>query len=107
MTLEELKNTIKTQEAIMVYFSGKSCGVCQALKPKIEETFSTKFPKIKQLYIDAQDNPKISANYNVFTLPTIFVFFEGKEFFQKSRLISIEETTKAIQRPYSLFYSKD
>ena len=107
MTLEEFKNTIETQETIMVYFSGESCGVCQALKPKIKETFSKHFPNIKQLYIDAQENPKISANYNVFALPTIFVYFEGREFFQKSRLISIEETKKAILRPYNLFYSKD
>ena len=105
MTLEELQNKISTTQSLFLYFSGEGCGVCQVLQPKIKNAFDINFPKIEQLYINAQENPKISAHFGVFSLPTIFVYFDGKEFLNKSRLISVDETISSIARPYNLFFN--
>lgn len=105
MTIENIKNEIEISDAIMLYFSGKDCGVCNALMPKIKELFSSNFPKIKQKYISVDQYPKISANFCVFTVPTIIIFFEGKEFIKKSRYISIDGLAQEIQRPYGLFFN--
>ena len=104
MTLEDLQSKVQNTDSVMLYFSGENCGVCKVLQPKIKDAFNENFPQIEQIYIDAQSNPKISAQFGVLSLPTIIVYFEGKEFFKKSRLISLPETIQILNRPYSLFY---
>jgi thiol-disulfide isomerase/thioredoxin len=105
MTIEQLKDKISTTNALLLYFSGEGCGVCQVLQPKIKDAFEMNFPKIEHIYIDAKENPKISASFGVFSLPTIIVYFDGKEFLNKSRLISVDETINTLTRPYNLFYN--
>ena len=104
MQIEDLKQFINENDAVMVYFSGEHCGVCQVLQPKIKEAFEKEFPKIKQLFIDAQQFKQTAVNYSVFSVPTIIVFFEGKEFAKKSRHISVDGFIQELQRPYTLFF---
>ena len=105
MILEDLKKEIDTNEAIMVYFGGDYCGVCNVLKPKIKKLFTKEFTKIKQIYISIDEFPQTAAQFNVLIMPTILVFFDQKEFIRQSRHISIQELSKQIQRPYGLFFN--
>lgn len=100
-----LEKELKNNEALMVYFSGNDCGVCQVLKPKIETLFKEKFPKVKQVYISAEIFRDTAAQYNVLSIPTILVYFEGKEFLRESRLISVPDVETKISRTYDLFFN--
>ncbi|XQC05691.1 thioredoxin domain-containing protein [Arcobacter cryaerophilus gv. pseudocryaerophilus] len=40
---EEILEILKTSKAVMLYFGATNCGVCQVLKPKIEDEISKKF----------------------------------------------------------------
>lgn len=104
MNLDELKQTIETNDAVMVYFSGENCGVCKALQPKIKELFDTSFQNIEQIYISSNEYMKTAAQFSVLTIPTVIVFFDNKEFVRQSRHISIQELQSKIERPYSLFF---
>lgn len=104
MELEELQNEIKQNDALMVYFSGENCGVCRVLRPKVKEMMEEKFPKIKQIYISADEYKQTSANFNVFCVPTLMIFLDGKEFIKKSRNISISELENELSRPYSMYF---
>jgi len=50
-SIEMIEGLINKSEMILVYFSGESCGVCVALKPKIEDLLK-KYPKIKNVQVD-------------------------------------------------------
>ncbi len=104
MEIENLQEIIKNNDAIMVYFSGENCGVCKALQPKIKDLFNTEFPKIKQIYISADEFTQTAAQLNVLSIPTVIIYFDSKEFIRESRHISISELSLQIQRPYSLFF---
>ena len=71
MNIEELNKQIKSNEALLVYFSGEHCGVCHVLKPKIGEAFTKNYPKIKQIEIQIEDNLEVARQFNVFSMPTI------------------------------------
>jgi len=71
MTLEELQTTIREELGVLLYFSGENCNVCHALRPKFKEVFDKEFPQLKQIYLDAHENPEISAHY-IGTLFSIF-----------------------------------
>jgi thioredoxin-like negative regulator of GroEL len=102
MSLEELQGIIKDEVGVLVYFSGENCNVCHALRPKFKELFDKEFPKIKQIYLDAHENAEISAHFNVFSVPTMIVFLDGREFVREGRSVSLYQLSTQLQRPYSM-----
>lgn len=104
MHIEDIENEIRSNDAVMLYFSGENCGVCTALKPKIQSSFEIHFPKIKQIFISASDYPQIAAHFSIFTIPSVLVYFDKKETKRESRHISIDQLMKSINRPYELFF---
>lgn len=105
MTIETIEKLISTKQAVMLYFSGNDCGVCEALKPKIKDAFASNFPKIEQVFIQANEYKEISSHFGVFSVPTILVFLEGKEFARKSRNISVPGFIQELNRPYQIMIS--
>jgi thiol-disulfide isomerase/thioredoxin len=104
-TQEEIDTLIKSELGVLLYFSTPTCNVCHALKPKIIEAFDENFPVIKQQFIDASLSPEIPAALGIFSVPTIVVFLDGKEFARESRNVSVGELVKKISRPYEMMTS--
>jgi len=103
-SIEKFNDTIHSSPGVLIYFSHDQCSVCKVLKPKVYELLQSKFPKLKMFYSNTVKNPDIAAQNSVFTVPTLLVFFDGKEFLRKSRNIGIEELQEAIKRPYKLMF---
>jgi thioredoxin-like negative regulator of GroEL len=104
MTLEELQSTIKSEMGVLLYFSGEHCNVCHALRPKFKELFNTKYPEIKQIFLDAQEYADLSAHYQVLSLPTILVFLDGREFVREGRTVSMHKLEETLNRPYGMMF---
>ena len=105
MTLEQLQTTIKEEVGVFLYFSGEYCNVCHALRPKVKELFSTKFPQLKQIYLDAEEYREISSHYQVLSLPTMIVFMDGREFAREGRTVSLHQLSEQLKRPYGMMTS--
>ena len=101
---QECSNYIKNNEAVLLYFSTPQCNVCKVLKPKIIDFINSKYPNIKMGYVNMESLPEISAQNSIFTVPTILVYLDGKEFLRKSRNINLEDFGKELERPYSLYF---
>jgi thioredoxin-like negative regulator of GroEL len=104
-TLEEIEKLIREEMGLLLYFSTPTCNVCHALKPKIIEAFEHHFPEIKQCYIDAALSPEIPASLGIFSVPTIVIFLDGKEFARESRNVSVSALVEKISRPYEIMTS--
>ncbi|MCH9814468.1 MAG: thioredoxin family protein [Epsilonproteobacteria bacterium] len=104
-SLETLQALLEKEIGVLLYFSTPTCNVCHALKPKIAAEFERHFPKIKQVFIDSTLTPEIPAHFQVFSVPTILVFLEGKEFARESRNVSVPKLTDHIGRVYNLLTS--
>jgi thioredoxin-like negative regulator of GroEL len=102
---EELTSNIKQNAAMMLYFYNDHCAPCLSLRPKVDELAKQKFPEMKLAFINSEGNESITAQYGVFSNPTIIVFFEGKEYKRFSKYISTSELEEAIDRPYQLLFS--
>jgi len=98
---EQVKNE---NAAVLIYFSHEQCNVCKVLKPQIAELVSSTFPEIKLYYVDTVLNPEIAAQLSIFAVPTMLVYFDGKEFIRKSRNVGISELEVLIERPYQLMF---
>ncbi len=104
-SIEALEKLIKEQIGVLVYFSTPTCNVCHALKPKIKEAFSENFPQIEQVFIDSSKVPEIPAHLQIFSVPTILVYLDGKEFARESRNVSVPLLVEKIRRPYEIMTS--
>ena len=104
MNIEKLNNIIKIKPAVMIYFRGAHCSVCKVLHPKITSAFKEQYPLIEQINLEVEQYPEIAGQFNVFVLPTIIVYIDGKEVNRKSRNISVDRFISEIKRPYSLFF---
>lgn len=101
-TLDTINQTLNGNDAVMLYFSAPGCNVCHALKPKLTEAVMNEFPTFVIIGIDISETPEIASHFSVFTIPTVLVFFQGREFLRKSRHMSVGEVITAIERPYNL-----
>ncbi len=104
MTLDDCNLLIKNKPALLIYFSGVGCGVCASLQPKIKESFSHSYPLIEQYYLDIEEYKEIAVSFGVFSIPTILIFLDGKEFVRKSRNMSVVGLIEDLKRPYNLFF---
>ncbi len=104
---DQISSAIKNHPAALFYFSAPSCNVCKVLKPKIAEMIQSEFPEMKLFYVDIEKAPLISGQFQVFTIPTIIIYFDAKEFIRKSRNIGIFELREEIERPYKMLFDKE
>jgi thioredoxin-like negative regulator of GroEL len=105
-SFEEFLKLKEKEAALLAYFSTDACNVCKVLKPKVGELIQNEFPKIRLVYIKSDVLPDVAAQHQVFTAPTILIFFNGREYLRKSRNIGISELRGEINRPYSLLFSE-
>ena len=104
-SFEELNIVINRSEATLVLFGGEHCGVCQSIKPKLEDRLTDQFSKLTQVYIDCQMDPKIGAQSSVFSLPVVRVYFEGQLFIEEIKAFSLSKLFKEIERPYNTLFT--
>lgn len=103
-TKEEILSEVKDKTMTMLYFGSDTCGVCVDLKPKVIALLKDKYPNIEPMYVDVQKSLKISAEYDVFTIPVIIVFADGKEVIREARHISVMELDEKINRYYNMLF---
>ncbi len=103
--LNELQAALDESDAVVIYFSNDACNVCKTLKPKIRELLEQEFPRVRMIYIDTEKSPAIAGQFRVFTIPTIDIYFTGKEHARFSRNLMIPEFEKTLRRPYDMLFT--
>lgn len=104
-SLEKFQESIHNNEAVLIYFSHEQCNVCKVLKPKVKTMLDENYPKIKMYYADTVLHPEIAAQNSIFTVPTIVIYFDNREFLRVSRNVSIKELQEKVQRPYEMMFN--
>lgn len=100
---EKLNDLIKSNDMLLIYFGSEACGVCKAMAPKVENMIKN-FPDLKAVRVEADKNLNISARFNVFTVPVILLYIEGKETIREVRIISLDNLEQKIARYCQIFY---
>jgi thioredoxin-like negative regulator of GroEL len=102
--LNELREVLRDEKGVLLYFSSDTCSVCRVLKPKVTELLQTQFPHMAVRYVNTELSPLISGQFRVFTIPTLVIFFEGREQLRLSRNISLHQLEEMLSRPYSMVF---
>ena len=72
---EVLRSDLPTE----VDFWAPWCGPCMIVSPIVEE-ISMEYPdKLKVCKVNVDEAPLTSSNYGIMAIPTLMIFYEGKE----------------------------
>jgi thioredoxin-like negative regulator of GroEL len=98
-----LSEWLATEPAAVILFTGPDCGVCTALRPRLE-TMLDDFPRVVRLQVDCAALPELARAWGVGGLPTLVVAFEGRESVRFSRSFAVGQVADALERPYKLLF---
>jgi thiol-disulfide isomerase/thioredoxin len=103
-SLSEINQFIGKDAGLIVYFYSDNCAPCKSLRPKVKDLLETDYPKMSLYFINSEKHAEISAEFGVYSNPTLLVFFDRKEYFRKSKYVSISELSQDIERLYSMMF---
>jgi thioredoxin-like negative regulator of GroEL len=101
---ENFLEITKSNKAACFYLSTPECSICKVLKPKLIEILRDDFPEIQFCYVDLNEAKEIRGQLSVFSVPTILVYFEGKEMIRTSRNVYLGELREQIDRYYKMIF---
>jgi len=103
----EKTNELKDKnDMLLLYFGSGSCGVCEAMLPKIEGMLQ-KYPYIVAARVEAENAPGLSAKCGIFAVPAIVLLINGKETLREAGIISLTNLEQKISRYYELYYRRN
>jgi thioredoxin 1 len=89
------KETI-LQGVTLVDFWAQWCQPCRLMDPILEKIAEKMSGKVKFGKVNIDENPELSVEYNVMSIPAIFIFENGKVINQLFGLRREEEVVEAI-----------
>lgn len=89
---EEVK---KSKIPVLVDFNAEWCGPCKMLSP-ILDSLAKDNDKVKIVSINIDNEEELAREYNVFSIPCLVMFKEGKEEKRQVGLLPREELEKFI-----------
>lgn len=87
---EQNFNELISGGEVLVDFFATWCGPCRMLSPILEEISSDR-SSIKVVKIDVDECPNLARNFGVMSVPTLYLFKNGKEVAKKNGFMSKED----------------
>lgn len=104
-SVQPISDAISASPGAILYFSGRDCGVCQVLWPRVEALLAEEFPELPLYRIELDEAREFAAQSGVFTIPTLICYFDGRETGRLVRSFSLQQLRELVERPYSILFS--
>jgi thioredoxin-like negative regulator of GroEL len=97
----DISAAVQSAEIVLLYFSRPDCGVCDALRPRIEGMLED-YPGVDSWFVDLDAHPEQSGQFTIFTIPAVVLFVQGRETVRYARYLSVDEVESSVARYYDL-----
>jgi thioredoxin 1 len=91
------EEVIKSEVPVLVDFWAEWCAPCRLIAPIVEQLASEYEGKLKVGKINVDQNPHVSMNYGIRSIPTILIFKSGKAIEQLIGAVPKNSITEKIK----------
>lgn len=98
-SLNEVEAFLEKNKLCMIYVSRPECSVCHALIPKLREML-VHYPHIHFGHINANQVEAVAAKFLIFTVPTILLTMDQKEYIRANQFVRFDQLKTQIDRVY-------
>ncbi|MBP2624915.1 MAG: thioredoxin [Nitrosopumilaceae archaeon] len=100
--IKDLKNwessVIDSKIPVFVDFWAEWCGPCRMIGPIVEELSTEYDGKINFVKVNVDESNELASKYNIFSIPTLLIFNNGKLIDQQVGAASKESYKNMINR---------
>jgi thioredoxin 1 len=96
--MNNFSEIINSSKPVLVDFSAEWCGPCKMMKPILEDLKKMVGDNAKILKVDVDQNPSVSREYQIQSVPTLILFKEGKAVFRQSGVLSAMQLKSIIEQ---------
>ena len=89
---------INSDKPVFVDFWAEWCGPCRIVSPTIEELSKEYEGKVDFVKVNVDQNNELASKYNVFSIPTLAIFSNGKVIAQSAGAASKEKIRSYIDK---------
>lgn len=94
--MSNFEETINSTKPTLVDFSAAWCGPCKMMEPILKELKTMVGETATILKVDVDQNPDVSIQYQIRSVPTIILFKEGKPVFRQSGVIPANQLKSLV-----------
>ena len=103
MDMHSLKSSMEGAVPLLLYFSADPCTVCHAMLPKLQKILlemgsAEEGQDYHLLVIESEKHPEICGQLLVFTVPTLLIFWEGREVLRESRFMDLKQIKRILSQ---------
>ena len=89
---------LNSDKPVFVDFWAEWCGPCRAVSPTVEEVSKDYDGKVDFVKVNVDENNELASKYNVFSIPTLAIFQNGKVIAQTAGAASKEKIKAYIDK---------
>ena len=76
-------DVLESEKLVLVDFWAEWCGPCKAIAPSLEEISEEMKDKLKVVKVNVDENPTVSQNYSIRSIPALMIFKNGVKVSEK------------------------